>query len=53
LIVPEVGISLESQKEAYQMYNKYASKVGFNIRKSFKKAAKRWHYLKNIYTEDV
>ena len=34
LIVPEVGMSFESEKSAYNMYNTYAGKVGFSIRKS-------------------
>ena len=34
LIVPEVGMSFESEKAAYNMYNTYAGKVGFSIRKS-------------------
>jgi zinc finger SWIM domain-containing protein 3 len=37
LIVAEVGMSFESEKEAYEMYNTYAGKVGFSIRKSMKK----------------
>ena len=34
LIVPEVGMSFESEKAAWTMYNTYAGKVGFNIKKS-------------------
>ena len=34
LIVPEVGMSFESEKAAYIMYNTYAGKIGFSIRKS-------------------
>ena len=34
LIVPEVGMSFESEKAAYIMYNTYADKIGFSIRKS-------------------
>ncbi|KAJ1284936.1 hypothetical protein BS78_03G243500 [Paspalum vaginatum] len=37
LIVPEVGMSFESEKKAYNMYNDYAGKVGFSIRKSCQK----------------
>jgi len=34
LIVPEIGMSFESEKVAFDMYNTYADKVGFSIRKS-------------------
>ncbi|EEE59391.1 hypothetical protein OsJ_11516 [Oryza sativa Japonica Group] len=34
LIVPQVGMSFESKDKAYEMYNTYAGKVGFSIRKS-------------------
>jgi zinc finger SWIM domain-containing protein 3 len=34
LIVPEVGMSFESEEKAYDMYNTYAGKIGFSIRKS-------------------
>ena len=34
LIIPEVGMSFESEKAAWTMYNTYAGKVGFIIRKS-------------------
>jgi hypothetical protein len=34
IIVPQVGTSFESAKNAYEMYNTYAGMVGFNIRKS-------------------
>ncbi|KAJ1263534.1 hypothetical protein BS78_09G192900 [Paspalum vaginatum] len=34
LIVSEIGMSFESDKQAYDMYNHYASKVGFSIRRS-------------------
>ena len=34
LIVPEVGMSFESKQKAYDMYNTYAGKIGFSIRKS-------------------
>jgi hypothetical protein len=34
LIVPEVGMSFESEEKAYDMYNTYAGKIGFIIRKS-------------------
>ncbi|XP_044453000.1 uncharacterized protein [Triticum aestivum] len=32
--VPEVGKTFESEKDAYDMYNTYAGKVGFSIRKN-------------------
>jgi hypothetical protein len=32
--VPEVGMSFEFGENAYQMYNTYAGKIGFSIRKS-------------------
>ena len=34
LITPKVGITFESEKEAYEMYNTYAGKVEFSIRRS-------------------
>ena len=34
LIVPEVGMAFQSAKKAFDMYNTYAGKVGFSIRKS-------------------
>jgi hypothetical protein len=34
VVVPEVGMTFESEKDAYDMYNNYISKIGFNIRKS-------------------
>jgi hypothetical protein len=34
LIVPEAGRAFESESKAYAVYNTYADKVGFNIRKS-------------------
>ena len=34
MIVPEVGMSFESGENAYEMYNTYAGKIGFSIRKS-------------------
>ena len=33
-IIPEVGMTFPSEEKAYEMYNTYAGKVGFNIRKS-------------------
>jgi len=33
-ITPEVGMNFESEEEAFEMYNTYAGKVGFSIRKS-------------------
>ena len=34
LIIPEVGMAFDSEEKAYEMYNTYAGKVGFSIRKS-------------------
>ena len=34
LFIPEVGMSFESEKAPWTMYNTYAGKVGFNIKKS-------------------
>jgi hypothetical protein len=34
LITPIVGQTFESEEQAYEMYNTYAGKVGFSIRKS-------------------
>ena len=31
LIVPEVGMSVDSKKKAYEMYSDYASEIGFRI----------------------
>ncbi|XP_039855447.1 probable E3 ubiquitin-protein ligase EDA40 [Panicum virgatum] len=34
LIAPQVGMSFESEKKVYEMYNTYAGQVGFNVRRS-------------------
>jgi zinc finger SWIM domain-containing protein 3 len=34
LIVPQVKMTFDSEDKAYEMYNTYAGKAGFNIRKS-------------------
>jgi zinc finger SWIM domain-containing protein 3 len=34
LITPEVGMIFQSEEQAYEMYNTYAGKTGFSIRKS-------------------
>jgi zinc finger SWIM domain-containing protein 3 len=34
LIIPEVGMALDSEDKAYEMYNSYAGKARFSIRKS-------------------
>ena len=34
LITPEVGMTFPLEEKAYEMYNTYAGKVGFSIRKS-------------------
>jgi len=40
LIIPEVGMTFQSEDEAYNMYNTYAGKVGFSVRKSKTKRRK-------------
>jgi len=42
LIIPQVGMTFQSEDKAYEMYNTYAGKVGFIIRKSY---IKRRAYL--------
>jgi len=37
LIVPKVGMVFDSEEKACEMYNTYAGKVGFSIRKSHSK----------------
>jgi len=37
LIVPEVGMAFHSEEKACEMYNAYAGKIGFSIRKSHSK----------------
>ena len=37
LIVPEVGMAFDSEEKAWEMYNTYAGKVGFSVRKSHSK----------------
>ena len=34
LIPSKVGMSFESEKKVYEMYNTYAGQVGFSVRKS-------------------
>ena len=34
LATPEVGMSFESEKKAYEMYNTYAGRVEFSVRRS-------------------
>jgi hypothetical protein len=34
VVLPEVGMTFQSEEDAYDMYNTYAGKVGFSIRKS-------------------
>ena len=34
MIVPKVGMAFDSEDNAYKMYNTYAGKIGFSIRKS-------------------
>jgi len=37
LIVPEVGMAFDSEEKAWEMYDTYASKVGFSVRKNHSK----------------
>jgi zinc finger SWIM domain-containing protein 3 len=34
VVVPKVGMTFESEKDTYEMYNTYAGQIGFSIRKS-------------------
>jgi hypothetical protein len=34
VVIPEVGMAFQSEKDAYEMYNTYAGNIGFSIRKS-------------------
>jgi len=34
LIIPQVGMTFQSEDKAYEMYSTYSGKVGFSIRKS-------------------
>ncbi|WVZ77841.1 hypothetical protein U9M48_025656 [Paspalum notatum var. saurae] len=49
LIVPEVGMSFESEDEAYEMYNTYAGKVGFSVRKSYQKRRPKDYTISQKY----
>ena len=40
LMAPEVGMTFQSEEKTYEMYNAYAGKVGFSIRKSRTKHCK-------------
>jgi hypothetical protein len=33
VVIPEIGMAFESEEDAYDMYNTYAGKVGFSIKK--------------------
>ena len=47
--IPKVGMSFDLEKNAYDMYNTYAGKVGFSIRKSYtRRRADKTIYLKQI-----
>jgi hypothetical protein len=35
--VSKVGMYFELEEKAYEMYNTYASKIGFSVRKSYTK----------------
>jgi hypothetical protein len=34
VVIPEVGMMFQSEKDVYEMYNTYASNIGFSIKKS-------------------
>lgn len=38
--VPQVGMAFKSEEDAYDMYNSYAGKIGFSIRKSWTRRRK-------------
>lgn len=49
LIVPQIGMSFDFEKNAYDMYNTYAGQVGFSIRKhDTKRRADKTVYSKQI-----
>jgi hypothetical protein len=45
---PEVGMTLKSEKDAYEMYNDYTGQVGFSIRKSNTKRRADKVFLQNL-----
>jgi hypothetical protein len=47
VVVPKVGMTFESEKDAYEMYNTYAEQIGFSIRKN---DTNRW-VDKSIYSK--
>jgi hypothetical protein len=49
VIVPQVGMSFKSENDAYDMYNSYARKIGFSIRKS----TTRLRPVKTIYQKHI
>jgi hypothetical protein len=48
LITHKVGMTFQSKKEAYEMYNTYAGNVGFVLERARQSAAKMVVYVKNI-----
>lgn len=44
MIVPEVGMIFEDQKEMFQFYEKYAHAVGFPVKKRNSKNGGRWNF---------
>ena len=49
VIVPQIGMSFDPKKNAYDMYNTYAGQVGFSIRKhDTKRRADKTVYSKQI-----
>jgi hypothetical protein len=56
LIVPQVEMTFDSEDKAYEMYNTYVGKVGFNIRKSHTKHRADNTNFRNIWfavTKDI
>ena len=48
-IVPHVGMSFKSENDAYQMYNAYARRIGFSIRKSTTRLKPGWDCISEAY----
>jgi hypothetical protein len=48
LITLEVRMTFLSEKKAYEMYNTYAGKVGFSIKKRKTKHRQNVLYVRNI-----
>jgi hypothetical protein len=48
VIVPQIGMPFDSEKNAYDMYNTYAGQVGFSIRHDTKRRSDKTVYSKQI-----